>query len=116
MVEITIKVPDALAERLSSIRDRLPEVLALGLGELSPLPNQAYRYILEFLVSRPSPDAVLNFAPTPEMQARVEELLERDRSGQLTPLESAELDEYVRIDHLITMLKAETLPYLHAMS
>ena len=116
MVEITIKVPDALAERLSSVHDRLPEVLALGLNELSPIPNQVYRHILEFLISRPSPEAVLNFGPAPDMQARVNELLERDRAGQLTPAESAELDEYVRIDHLITMLKAETLPYLPAPS
>lgn len=114
MVEITIKVPDALAERLSAVRDRLPEVLALGLDELSPLPNQVYRYILEFLISRPSPETLLNFGPTPDMRARVNELLERDRSGQLSPAESAELDEYVRIDHLITMLKAEALPYLPA--
>lgn len=116
MVEITIKVPDALAERLSSVQDRLPEVLALGLEELSPLPNRVYRYILEFLISRPSPEALMRFGPTPEMQSRVNELLERDRAGQLTPAESAELDEYVRIDHLITMLKAETLPYLSASS
>jgi hypothetical protein len=116
MVEITIKVPDALAERLSAVRDRLPEVLALGLDELSPLPNQVYRYILEFLISHPSPEALLSFGPTPDMRARVNELLERDRMGQLSPAESAELDEYVRIDHLITMLKAEALPYLPATS
>ena len=116
MVEITLKLPDELAERLSSVRDRLPEVLALGLDELSPVPNRVYRHILEFLISRPSPEALLSFAPTPEMQSRVDELLERDRIGHLTPAEAAELDEYVRIDHLITMIKAEALPYLPATS
>ena len=116
MVEITIQVPDALAERLSSVQDRLPEVLALGLDELSPLPNQVYRYVLEFLISRPSPEALMRFGPTPEMQTRANKLLERDRAGQLTPAESTELDEYVRIDHLITLLKAEALPYLPVTS
>ncbi|HET7089169.1 MAG TPA: hypothetical protein VFL17_10995 [Anaerolineae bacterium] len=116
MVEITLEVPESLAERLEAVRSRLPEVLAHGLDELSPLPNKTYRYILEFLVSQPSPEAVLTFKPTSEMQARVEELLEKNRAGQLSPAESAELDEYVRVDHLITMLKAHTLPYLPAAS
>jgi len=116
MVEITIEVPESLAERLASVRARLPEVLARGLDNLSPLPNQVYRSVLEFLVSHPSPEAVLNFAPTPEMRERVNELLEKSRADRLIPAESAELDEYVRIDHLITMLKAQTLPYLPATS
>ncbi len=116
MVEMTIQVPDSLAERLQAARARLPEVLALGLDELSPLPNQVYRYILDFLISRPSPEAVLNFGPSPEMQARVNELLEKNRLSQLTPAEADELDEYVHIDHVITLMKARTLPFLSATS
>lgn len=92
--------------------ERLPEVLAYGLRQLSPLPNETYQYILEFLVSQPSPVDVMHFGPTPAMQARVTELLEKNRSGILSTGESAELDEYVRINHLITMLKARALPYL----
>jgi hypothetical protein len=114
MVEITIQVPDALAERLEAERSRLPEVLAYGLDELPPLPNQVYRYILEFLVSRPSPEALMTFGPTPEMQVRVNELLEKNRAGQLSPKENEELDEYVRVDHLITLLKARALPFVVA--
>ena len=107
MVEITLEVPEALAERLSAVRDRLPEVLACGLDELSPLPNEVYRYILEFLAGNPSPEAVLNFRPTPQMQERISELLEKNRAGQLTPAEAAELEEYERIEHCIRMLKIQ---------
>ena len=114
MVEMTIQVPDALAEQLGLVRERLPEVLARGLQELSPLPNHVYRYVLDFLVNSPSPEAILQFGPTPEMQERVQVLLEKQRSGPLTPRETAELDEYVRIDHVITMLKARALPCLPA--
>jgi len=110
MVEITIQVPESLAERLEAVRRRLPEVLAYGLEELSPLPNQVYRYILEFMASGPTPEALMAFGPAPEMQARVNELLEKNRQGRLTPKETEELDEYVRVDHLITMLKARALP------
>jgi hypothetical protein len=112
MVEMTIQVPNALAERLQAERARLPEVLALGLNDLSPVPNSVYRYILDFLISRPSPEAVVNFSPAPEMQTHVSELLKKSRADQLTSAEAGELDEYIRIDHLITLLKAHALPFL----
>lgn len=109
MVEITVEVPEALAEQLSAVRDRLPEVLAHGLNQLSPLPNEVYRYILEFLATHPSPEAILAFSPTPAMQKRASELLEKNRGDQLTPAEAAELDEYVRIHNLMSSLKARAL-------
>jgi len=112
MVEITIQVPESLAEQISEAQLQLPEILERGLEQSSSVPNQVYRQILEFLISQPSPEELLNFAPTDIVQQRVDELLEKDRAGVLTQLESAELDEYVRINHLITMLKARTLPYL----
>ena len=107
MVEITIEVPESLAEQLASVRDRLPEVLARGLSQLSPVPNEVYRYILEFLASNPSPEAIFHFKPTLRIQKRISELLEKNRTGQLTRTESAELDEYERIEHCIRMLKIQ---------
>ncbi|MEZ4714250.1 MAG: hypothetical protein R3A44_44120 [Caldilineaceae bacterium] len=108
MKEMTIQVPDPLAAEIDSVQDRLPEILAYGLHHLSPVPNEVYRYVLEFLVSQPSAAEIAEFAPTPSMQARVNELLEKNRMGVLTPTENQELDEYVRINHLITMLKARS--------
>jgi hypothetical protein len=74
---MTIQVPDSLAEQVSAVGERLPEILAHGLEELSPLPNEVYRYILEFLISEPSPKEIVNFEPTPTMTERVNELLEK---------------------------------------
>jgi len=105
MAQITIEVPDSLVEQISSIQDRLPEVLAHGLNQLSHVPNEVYRYILEFLASNPSPEAIREFKPTPQMQERISELLEKNRTNQRTPIESAELDEYERIEHFVRMLK-----------
>jgi len=116
MVEMTIQIPEPFVKRIWAVRDRLPEMLAHGLGELSPLPNRVYRYILTFLIGRPTPEEIVDFGPTAKMQARVDKLLEKNQTGTLTPAESAELDEYVRINHFVTMIKARTLPYLSATS
>lgn len=116
MVQITIEVPEDLAERLAAVQDRLPEVLARGLDQSSPSLNEVYRYVLEFLTSNPSPQAVIDFKPTPAVQERISELLEKNREGQLTPAEAAELDEYVRIDTAISLLKARAFKELKAHS
>jgi hypothetical protein len=112
MLEVTIQVPEPLAAELAAARDRLPEVLSYGLQQLTPLPNEVYQYVLEFLISQPSPEQVMQLGPTPAMQARVDQLLERNRLGTITTTESQELDEYERINHLITVLKARALPFL----
>lgn len=109
MAQITIEVPDALVARLSAAQARLPEVLARGLNELSPVPNQVYRYILEFLGRQPSAEEIILFGPTPAMVTRTHELLEKHRDHGLSRVEEQELDEYVRIDHQITMIKAAAL-------
>lgn len=112
MQEMTIQVPKGLADELQAKQERLPEVLAYGLQQLPPAPNEIYQYILEFLISQPSAEELVHFGPTLSMQTRVTELLERNRTGELSATESRELDEYIRINHLITMLKARALPYL----
>jgi hypothetical protein len=114
MPQITIEVSDELAQDLAPIRDRLPEVLARALHEQHPILNETYRYILKFLTSNPSPQAIIDFKPTPAIQERISELLERNREGQLTPAESAELDEYAHINSSLSLLKARAFKKLKA--
>src|SRR5215831_9130172 len=91
MPQITIEVSEELAQDLAPIRDRLPEVLARALHEQHPILNETYRYVLEFLANTPSPEAILSFKVTTATQERIGDLLEKNREGQLTPAESAEL-------------------------
>ena len=111
MATITIDIPDELSAQLVQVRDRLPELLALSLQQPA-VPAHIYREILDFLASQPTPDEILAFRPTPEMQARLRTLLDRSHAGQLTPAEQAELDEFERIEHVLVLLKAGTLPHL----
>lgn len=113
MTTITIDVPDELAAQLERVRDRLPELLALSL-EQPPAPAALYRAILTFLASSPRPADLATFSPPAAVQERLNVLLGRERAGQITSAERAELDEYERIEHLIVMLKAANLPRLTA--
>ena len=101
--------------QLDQVKDRLPELLALSLQQPA-VPAHIYRAILDFLASKPTPDAIVAFRPAPEMQERLNTLLARSRAGQLTPSEQAELDEFERIEHLIVLLKAGSLPQLTSMT
>jgi hypothetical protein len=109
MVEITIQVPESLAEKIAANRERLPEVLALGFKELPSLPNEVYRSVMEFLASNPSPEAILDFDLSPAMRERATTLVRKEREGQAEAAEVAELDEYMRIDNILSTLKTGAL-------
>lgn len=113
MAKITLEVPDELSEQLLQIGDRLPELLALSLQQ-PLLPAKIYHYILDFLASKPTPEQIVAFRPTAQMQERLNTLLTRGKTGKLTSTEKQELDEYERIEHLIIMLKSGSFPYLES--
>ena len=114
-VDITIRVPDDLGRRLEQFRDRLPELLERGLRELQVEAGTTLEdenAIVALLASRPTPEQVLAIRPSAEMQARVSELLQRSREGDLSRAEEAELDRYLLIEHLVRLAKARALEEL----
>jgi hypothetical protein len=70
------------------------------------LPAHVYRYVLDFLASRPTPDQVSAFGSTTEMIDRLRMLLERESIVEITPTERAEFDEYERLEHLMSIIKS----------
>lgn len=111
MATVTIEVPDELSELVAQAGNRLPELLAQSLREPT-LPAHVYRYVLDFLASRPTAEQVATFGPTPEMIDRLRTLVGRESSGEITPAEKAELDEYERLEHLMVMIKSGALQHL----
>jgi len=108
MVELTLQVtvPDDLARRLQAAQERLPEILELGLRELTPLESHVYGEVLDFLSRGVTSEQIAAFRPSAAQQARVRQLLEKNSSGTLSERESAELDLYERLEHTMIMLKA----------
>jgi len=94
-MQIILEVPDRLGEKLQQLGDRLPEALDRALRELIPaetIPYQDELQIVELLASQPSPEVILAIRPTPALQARMSELLDRNKSGTLSRSEEVELD------------------------
>ena len=108
MMEITVQIPDALGQELQCFKDRLPEVIERGLRELlveSQAGFQDENRVMELLVSQPTPEQVLALKPSSEFQARVSELLQRNKQGHLSAVEAGELERYLMLEHLVRLAK-----------
>jgi len=115
MTPLTVTLPDDLAERLRPVADQLPRILEVGLREVTAEDVAGFSGssdVLEFLVRLPSPDEVLALKPSPELEARVRELLAKNRTGCLAADEEREWGLYQYLEHLVRLAKANALQQL----
>ena len=101
------------------MQNRLPELL-WRLLDIANLPTNSkataktestdipavYQEVLDFLIKRPTPEEIIAFKVSPIAQTRLSELLEKNRSATLSPMELAELDVYEQLEHMMILLKA----------
>jgi hypothetical protein len=107
-MEITLTVPEDLARRLQSVQNELPQILELGIrawntrreAGFSGLPD-----ILEALAALPTPEEVLALRPSADLQAQIEELLEKSRNGSLSPEDQRAGEQYQYVEHLVRLAK-----------
>ncbi len=64
--------------------------------------------ITDFLTSDPTAEAILAYHLPEDLQARADELIERNGEGQLTFDEQQELFDFMRADEMMSLLKAKT--------
>ena len=117
MSAITLDLPDELVQRLRALAERLPRILALGIHELDASPSQfaGTSELLEFLATLPSPEETLALRASPKLQARMTELLEKNRTSGLTPEERDEVQHYQYAEHLVRMAKGKALAKLKGL-
>jgi hypothetical protein len=96
------------------VKDKLPEILALGIRELSALGQSGAAEVLELLAKLPSPQEIVNLRPSPEFQERISALLEENRTEGLTAVEEELWERYQYLEHLVRLAKAEALVRLQA--
>jgi hypothetical protein len=61
--------------------------------------------VIDFLLTQPTPEQVIAFQSSEQMQERVRYLLDVNRNGTLTPAEKQEMDEIARVGHFVALLK-----------
>lgn len=66
----------------------------------------AYDELVNFIAGGSTPQSVIEFRPSEETKARVEDLIRRQKSGNLSSEESAELSQYLQIEHVMRLAKA----------
>ena len=66
----------------------------------------AYEELVDFIAAGTTPEAVIAFRPSEAAKTRVADLVQREKSGSLSPDETAELQHYLHIEHLMRLAKA----------
>lgn len=108
-MDITLSVPEELASRLQPVERHLPQILELGIrawSERDAASFAGYADVFEKLAALPSPEEVLALRPTPALEERLDELMEKSQSVGLTSDEEREWRQYEYVDHLVQMAKA----------
>lgn len=119
MSTITLDVPDELAERLTQKRSQLPALLSLALeltpetevwsftAPISQTTPLMFQETIDFLASGPTSREIVVFKASPTTQARLDELLDKNREGELTDEEAMELELFAQINRILLLLKAQ---------
>jgi hypothetical protein len=66
-----------------------------------------YEQVLDFLASGPSVEEIIQFRPPMAAQTRFSYLLEVNQQRKLTAEEEDELEHYIQIERMVSLLKAK---------
>ena len=108
-MELTLTIPDELANRLGPMSDHLPQILEIGLREMDAGAGQfaGLADVLEVLARLPSLDKVLALRPSRAFQQRIEARPAKNRNGGLSDAERLEWQQYQYVEHLVRIAKAQ---------
>lgn len=76
--------------------------------------QKIYEEFLDFIAQGTTPESVTKFQFSEATKERIEDLVYRAKSGELTLEDKKELDELLFVDHLITMIKAKAHQHIQA--
>ena len=109
-MEMTLNIPEELAPRIRSLGPELPFVLELGLSEQSARRQSKFSGlsgVLEALALLPSPEEVMAFRPSPELETRIGELIAKKKEGAMSAEEEQEWERYAYVEHLVRIAKGQ---------
>ncbi len=74
--------------------------------------SSAYREIIDFIAEGITPEDLVAFHPSKTAKKQVADLVYREKTTGLTAEETAELNHYLELEHLMRLAKARTRHYL----
>jgi hypothetical protein len=66
----------------------------------------AHEEIIDFILAGKTPERVASFQASDTVKARVDELIRREKNEGLSAPETAELDAYMQLEHLMRLAKS----------
>lgn len=66
-----------------------------------------YEQVVDFLASAPPADQIVAYRLSAEAQDRFDELYQRHTAGSLSDADRAELETFLKLDHIVTLAKAK---------
>ena len=76
--------------------------------------TRAYEEIIDFIAAGTTPESLINFQPSEVAKERVADLIFREKNGNLSDAEKAELNNYLVLEHLLRLAKARAYQYISA--
>ncbi|MGI4790663.1 MAG: hypothetical protein ACRYFS_17650 [Janthinobacterium lividum] len=74
--------------------------------------TKAYEEVIDFIAAGSSPASVVAFRPSEATRARVFTLVSQEKAEGLSAAESAELEHYLQVEHLMRLAKARARRFL----
>ena len=105
MASLTLNLPEQLKARVEPFSRWLPAILELSLLALKTPAYESASDLIAFLASNPTPREVHDYRLSNEVQKHVSQLLEQNCEGSLSQDEVAELDEYLKLEHVVRLVK-----------
>lgn len=70
-------------------------------------PRTVFDEITDFLATEPSPQEIIAYHLPEDLQARLDQLLDKNGEGLLTYAEREELTEFLNVDEVFSLLKTK---------
>ena len=106
MATLTLTMPESLLKRVEPFSRWLPSIIEVSLLEFNTPAAVAAHEVVAFLAGNPSPEEVSRYRAPAQRQARMDKLLTLNRAGAISEAEQRELDELLKLEHVVVGLKA----------
>lgn len=73
---------------------------------------KAYEEMIDFIAAGTTPQNVIAFHPSAQVQQRVDDLLLRSKEGDISAAERTELEHYLQLEHLMRLAKARARDFV----